>query len=153
MLHGVDVDVLAWRWADCRLGTRRWGLTSGPRTTFSFLPLFISLSLFLFSLSRSLTPLRCPIILPPLLLTGFPSYITLIPKNEGPITTSYYRPISLLNCPLKLLTKVLANRLQKVIKKLIHINQYDLSRARPSKIAWHGHQNISISVISPRRIW
>jgi len=39
------------------------------------------------------------------------SLITLIPKKDGPSTTVDYRPISLLNTSLKLITKVLANRL------------------------------------------
>ena len=66
------------------------------------------------------------------------SYITLIPKKEGPTTASYYRPISLLNSSLKLLTKVLANRLQKVIKKLIHKNQYGFIKSRIIQdcVAW-----------------
>ena len=66
------------------------------------------------------------------------SYITLIPKKEGPTTASYYRPISLLNSSLKLLTKVLANRLQKVIKKLIHRNQYGFIKSRTIQdcVAW-----------------
>lgn len=44
--------------------------------------------------------------------TGF---ITLIPKIQSPETANDYRPITLLNCCLKLLTKILANRLQKII--------------------------------------
>lgn len=52
------------------------------------------------------------------------SHITLIPKKDGPQIVSDYRPISLLNTSLKLLTKLLANRLQGVIKSLIHKNQY-----------------------------
>jgi len=44
------------------------------------------------------------------------SHITLIPKKDGPQTSFDYRPISLLNTSLKLLTKLLANRLQGVIK-------------------------------------
>ena len=41
--------------------------------------------------------------------TGF---ITLIPKIQSPETANDYRPITLLNCCLKILTKLLANRLQ-----------------------------------------
>jgi hypothetical protein len=56
------------------------------------------------------------------------SYITLVPKVSNPKTVSDYRPISLLNISLKLLTKVLANRLQLVILKLVHNNQYGFIR-------------------------
>jgi hypothetical protein len=52
------------------------------------------------------------------------SYISLIPKKDTPITINEYRPISLLNSSVRLLTKLLANRLQKVITRLIHKNQY-----------------------------
>jgi hypothetical protein len=58
------------------------------------------------------------------------SYITLIPKNSSPATTNDFRPISLLNCALKIITKILANRLQKVILKLIHQNQYGFIKSR-----------------------
>jgi len=37
---------------------------------------------------------------------------------------SDFRPISLLNSSLKLVTKILANRLQAYIQELIHQNQY-----------------------------
>lgn len=50
------------------------------------------------------------------------SCITLIPKVENARTVNDYRPISLLNSSLKLLTKLLANRLQLVITKLVHRN-------------------------------
>ena len=50
------------------------------------------------------------------------SFITLIPKNDNATTPSDFRPISLLNCTLKIITKLLANRLQKVILKLVHKN-------------------------------
>jgi hypothetical protein len=58
------------------------------------------------------------------------SYITLIPKNDNPSKVSDYRPISLLNSSIKVLTKLLANRLQKVILRLIHQNQYGFIRSR-----------------------
>jgi len=45
------------------------------------------------------------------------SHITLIPKKDGPSTAADYRPISLLNTSFKLITKVLANRLQKIIRQ------------------------------------
>ena len=40
------------------------------------------------------------------------SFITLIPKIDGPSTISEYRPISLLNSSVKIITELLANRLQ-----------------------------------------
>ena len=58
------------------------------------------------------------------------SYITLIPKKEVPISPNDFRPISLLNGVLKIITKLLANRLQKVILKMVHINQYGFLKNR-----------------------
>jgi hypothetical protein len=43
-------------------------------------------------------------------------------KKDNPCKVRDYMPISLLNSRIKLLTKLLANRLQKVIIKLIHKN-------------------------------
>lgn len=40
------------------------------------------------------------------------SYITLIPKKDNPVYVNDVRPISLLNTTLKLITKLLADRLQ-----------------------------------------
>lgn len=51
-------------------------------------------------------------------------YITLIPKTNAPATVSDFHPITLLNCCLKLITKILANRLQKIILQIVHRNQY-----------------------------
>jgi hypothetical protein len=58
------------------------------------------------------------------------SYVTLIPKNNSPDSVGDYRPISLLNTSVKVLTKILANRLQQVITKLVHQNQYGFIKAR-----------------------
>jgi hypothetical protein len=48
------------------------------------------------------------------------SYITLIPKVSNPTRVNDYRPISLLNSSIKLITKLVADRLQTVILKMIH---------------------------------
>ena len=53
--------------------------------------------------------------------------ITLIPKPDKDNTHTHpkenYRPISLMNIDVKILNKILANRIQKHIKKLIYHNQ------------------------------
>ena len=66
------------------------------------------------------------------------SYITLIPKNSSAATPGEFRHISLLNCTLKIITKLLANRLQKVILRLIHKNQYGFlnNRSIQDCLAW-----------------
>jgi hypothetical protein len=58
------------------------------------------------------------------------SYVTLISKNSSPDLVGDYRPISLLNTSVKVLTKILANRLQPVITKLVHQNQYGFIKDR-----------------------
>lgn len=50
------------------------------------------------------------------------SFITLVPKKLTPETINDYRPISLMSISLKFLTKLLADRLQKVILSVIHQN-------------------------------
>jgi hypothetical protein len=52
------------------------------------------------------------------------SYISLIPMVYNPVKVGDFLPISLLNNSIKLLTKLLANRLQSVILKAVHQNQY-----------------------------
>jgi hypothetical protein len=66
------------------------------------------------------------------------SYVTLIPKNSSPSSVGDYRPISLLNTSVKVPTKLLANRLQRVITNLVHQNQYGFIKARSIQdwLAW-----------------
>jgi hypothetical protein len=65
-------------------------------------------------------------------------FITLIPKVDTPARINDYRPILLLNSSVKLLTKLLANRLQPLITKLIHQNQYGFIKSRSIQdcLAW-----------------
>ena len=56
--------------------------------------------------------------------------ITLIPKVQAPSTINEYRPITLLNCCLKVITKLLANRLQRLVLKIVHRNQYGFLKGR-----------------------
>jgi hypothetical protein len=66
------------------------------------------------------------------------SYVTLIPKNSSPASVGDYRSISLLNTSVKVLTKLLANRLQRVITNLVHHNQYGFIKVRSIQncLAW-----------------
>lgn len=66
------------------------------------------------------------------------SYITLIPKNKHARTVNDFRPISLLNSLVKLLTKLLANRLQSSITGIVHKNQYGFIKKRTIQdcLAW-----------------
>lgn len=45
--------------------------------------------------------------------------ITLIPKQEGPETMSQFRPMALCNVVVKLITKVIANRLKQLMNHLV----------------------------------
>lgn len=44
--------------------------------------------------------------------------IVLIPKTEAAATPSVFKPVSLQNCPVKILTKLLTSRLQQQISRL-----------------------------------
>ena len=52
------------------------------------------------------------------------SFIALIPKKVGDLGIKDYRPISLLGSLYKILSKVLARRIQKVMLKVISIEQW-----------------------------
>lgn len=58
------------------------------------------------------------------------SHIILIPKKDHPTNVVNFRPVFLLNGSIKLITKVLANKLEKVILPLIHANQYGFLKSR-----------------------
>eukprot|EP00253_Pinus_taeda_P014197 PITA_14197 len=51
------------------------------------------------------------------------SHIALIPKEMNPLSFDRFRPISLCNVSYKILTKILANRLKKLLPHLISENQ------------------------------
>jgi retron-type reverse transcriptase len=50
--------------------------------------------------------------------------------KDSPGIVNDYRPISILNSSLKLLTKLLAKRLQSVILSVVHTNQYGFIKGR-----------------------
>lgn len=56
--------------------------------------------------------------------------ISLLPKKSDASTIQQYRPICLLNCIYKLITKALTIRLEKVAEKLIHENQSAFIKGR-----------------------
>jgi len=49
--------------------------------------------------------------------------MTLVPKKDKPSELNEFRPISLVGCIYKILSKVLANRLRKVLSSVIDVNQ------------------------------
>lgn len=58
------------------------------------------------------------------------SFISLIPEVKSHILIKDFRPISLINCSLKVLSKLLTNRILSVMDKLISPNQTGFIRGR-----------------------
>lgn len=58
------------------------------------------------------------------------SYLVLLPKKEGAITTNDYRPISLINSVQKLFSKIMANRMRPLLQELISTNQTGFVKGR-----------------------
>jgi hypothetical protein len=56
--------------------------------------------------------------------------IVLIPKTSPAITPNAFRPVSLQNCPVKILTKILTTGLQRQVPKLIDIDQMGFIKGR-----------------------
>jgi hypothetical protein len=63
------------------------------------------------------------------------SYITLIPKINNPTRINDFRPITLGNIVVKIITKLLGNNLQSQVILLIHENQYGFIKSRTIQ-AW-----------------
>jgi hypothetical protein len=66
------------------------------------------------------------------------SFITLVPKVTNPTTVNEFKPISLINCIVKIITKLMGDKLQSVIIPLVHHNQYGFIKTRTVQdyIAW-----------------
>lgn len=79
----------------------------------------------------ALNSLSAPREVPPAFLSA---HIAVIPKpNKDPLQCSSYRPISLLNHDVKLLAKIIANRLRPLLHDLIGPEQADFMPGRKSK--------------------
>jgi hypothetical protein len=51
------------------------------------------------------------------------SFLALIPKEKNPSSFAHLRPISLCNVSYKIITKIIANRINPLLPKLISPNQ------------------------------
>lgn len=54
----------------------------------------------------------------------------LIPKKDNPVSLNDYKPISLVGCLYKVLAKLLAGRLSKVVDSMISGNQTAFLKGR-----------------------
>jgi hypothetical protein len=66
------------------------------------------------------------------------SFIALIPKVNNPTTVNDFRPVSLMNSVVKIITKLLGERIQSFIIPLVHPNQYGFIKSRTIQdcLAW-----------------
>ena len=58
------------------------------------------------------------------------AFLTLIPKEKGAISFSRFRPVSLCNLSYKIITKIIANRLKKILPRIIPENQGGFIKGR-----------------------
>ena len=58
------------------------------------------------------------------------SFLALIPKEKGASSFARFRPISLCNTGYKLVTKIIANRLKKILPRIIPENQGGFIKGR-----------------------
>lgn len=79
--------------------------------------------------ASKVTPLLCKVSEEVLVKKSLPQTMTqatisvLLKKNKDPLKCESYRPVSLLNCDYKILTKVLSARIEPVMNKIIHPDQ------------------------------
>jgi hypothetical protein len=58
------------------------------------------------------------------------AFISLIPKKDDVLTADSFRPISLQNCVMKIITRILTTRLQHYIERLISFEQSGFVKGR-----------------------
>ncbi|MCO5577479.1 hypothetical protein L7F22_031311 [Adiantum nelumboides] len=75
--------------------------------------------------------------------------ICLLPKVPSPFALTHWRPISLMGCLYKIFSKVLANRLHKLLPDLIHPAQYGFVKGRS---ILHNILNVQIGIDYAKKI-